>query len=55
MGGINTGNVGSKLTRANQREGNGIGEGLGRETGGGGKGSFWSSGAVFSERVYVTI
>ena len=40
---------GSKLTGANQREGNGKGAGLGRETGGGGQGPFWLSGAVFSE------
>ena len=40
---------GSKLTRANQREGDGKGVGLGRETGGGGQGLFWLSGAVFSE------
>jgi hypothetical protein len=39
------------LTRANQKEGDGKGAGLGRETGGGGQGPFWLSGAVFSERV----
>ena len=36
---------GSKLTRANKREGDG------RETGGGGQGPFWLSGAVLSEQV----
>ena len=42
---------GSKLTRANKREGDGRRAGLGRETGGGRQGLFWLSGAVFSERV----
>ena len=42
---------GSTLTAANQREGNGKRVGLGRETGGGGQGPFWLSGAAFSERV----
>ena len=45
---------GSKLTRTNQREGDGKGEGLGRETGSGGQGLFWVSGAVFSEQVSMT-
>ena len=45
---------GSKLTRANQREGDGKGAGLGRETGGGGQGPFWLSGAVLSEQVALT-
>ena len=35
---------GSKLTRANQREGDGKGVGSGRETGGGGQGLFLLSG-----------
>ena len=39
---------GSKLTGANQREGDGKGVALGRETGGGGQGTFWLSGAIFS-------
>ena len=43
---------GSKLTRANQREVDGKGAGLDRETGGGGQVPFWLSGAVLSERVY---
>ena len=34
---------GSKLTRANQREGDGAGAVLGRETGSGGQGPFWLS------------
>ena len=38
---------GSKLTRANQREGDGKRADLGRETGGGGQVPFWLSGAVF--------
>ena len=42
---------GSKLTRANQREGGGRGAGLGRETGGGGQGLFWLSGTAVSENV----
>ena len=46
---------GSKFTRSNQREGDEKEAGLDRETGGGGQGPFWSSGAVFSERVYKTI
>ena len=37
---------GSKLTRANQREGDGKGAGLDRETGGEGQGPFWLSGAI---------
>ena len=46
---------GSKLTRANQREGDGKGVGLGTETGGGGQGPFLLSGAVFLEKVSMTI
>ena len=46
---------GSKLTGANQREGDGKGAGLGRETGDGGHGLFWLSGAVTSERVSMTV
>ena len=46
---------GSKLTGANQREGDGKGAGLSWETGGGGQGPFWLSGAVFSEQVLMTI
>ena len=46
---------GSKLTTANQREEDGKGAGLGRETGGGGQGPLWLSGAVFSEPVSATI
>ena len=42
---------GSKLTGANQKEGNGKGVGLGRETGGRGQGPFRLSGAIYSERV----
>ena len=42
---------GSKLTGANQMDGDGKGAGLGRETGGGGQGPFWFSGAVFTEQV----
>ena len=42
---------GSKLARANQRVGDGKGVGLGRETGGGGQGPFWMSGAVSSEQM----
>ena len=41
----------SEMTRSNQREGDGKGAGLGRETGGGGQGPFWLSGAVVSEHV----
>ena len=33
--------TGSKLTRANQREGDGKSARSGREAGGGGKGPFW--------------
>ena len=42
---------GSKLTGANQKEGNGKGVGLGRETGGRGQGPFWLSEVVFTEQV----
>ena len=42
---------GSKLTRAVQKEGYGKGAGLSRETGGGGQGPFWLSGAVFRKQV----
>ena len=42
---------GSKLTRTSQSEGDGKGGGLSRETGGGGQGPFWLSGAVFTEQV----
>ena len=42
--------LGSKLTRANQREGDGKGAGLDRETSGGGQGPFWLSGAVLVVR-----
>ena len=45
---------GSKLTKANQREGDGKGAGLGRETGGG-QGLVSLSGAVFLEQVSITI
>ena len=45
---------GSKLTRANQREGDGKGAGR-SETGVGGQGPFWLSGAVFTEQVYMTL
>ena len=38
-------NVQLKLTRTNQREGDGKRAGSGRETGGGGQGLFWLSGA----------
>ena len=46
---------GSKLTRTNQGEGDGKGAGLGKETGGGGQGPFWVSGAFFTEQVSITI
>ena len=46
---------GSKSTRANQREGDGKGAGLGRETGGGRQGPFWLSRAVFLEQLPMTI
>ena len=42
---------GSKLTRANQREEDGKGAGLSRETGAGGQGQVWLSGTVFSEQI----
>ena len=40
---------GSNLTRANQREGDGKGAGVGRETGGGGQEQFFGAGV----NVYV--
>ena len=42
---------GLKLARAIQREGDGKGAGLRRETGGGGQEPFWLSGAVIREHV----
>ena len=42
---------GSELTGANQKEGDGKGAGLGRETGGGGQGPFWLSGTAVRENI----